>query len=165
MKITKSELKEMIREALREELSKVKRPLKEAVSSMYIVAAGGPGGGEVYYIGRIRARAQFKYNAVTEDWLEFGLGGGDTNIYFYKYFGPAEVFEDTLATWEAGGNTSYGETIEELGFDLKDCEVLAVSEPAEVDCWKCGGSVIVAEGVSETKCPNCGTILLMHWDD
>ena len=30
MKITKSELKEMIREALREELSKTKRPLKEA---------------------------------------------------------------------------------------------------------------------------------------
>lgn len=31
MKITKSELKEMIREALREELAKTKRPLKEAV--------------------------------------------------------------------------------------------------------------------------------------
>ena len=32
MKITKSELKEMIRKALREELAKAKRPLKEAVA-------------------------------------------------------------------------------------------------------------------------------------
>lgn len=158
----KSELRQMIREILQEELSK--RPLKEAVSSMYIVAADGGAGGNIYYIGRSKATAQKEYNKVATDWVEFGLGGGDTALCLYEYFGPIKIFTDILAAWKAGNDTSYSVNIEELGFALEDCKVLAEClELAEVDCWNCKNTVEVPEGVTETKCPHCGKLMNIDW--
>jgi hypothetical protein len=139
--------------------------LKEAASSMYIVAADGEAGGNIYYIGRSKAAAQKEFNAIAVDWLEFGLGGGDTAICLYEYFGPTQVFKDTLATWKAGSDTSYSVNIEELGFALEDCKVLAGGDPdpVEVECWNCKSPVEVLEGVTEAKCPHCNKFMYINW--
>jgi Zn finger protein HypA/HybF involved in hydrogenase expression len=73
------------------------------------------------------------------------------------------VFKDTLAAWKAGDDTSYGVNIEELGFDLNDCEILASSAPVDIECWNCKGTVEVVEGTPKTKCPHCGKDMYINW--
>jgi hypothetical protein len=76
---------------LYENMWEAKHVLAEGARSatgMYIVAADGEAGGEVYYIGRSKTAAQKEHNAVAADWLKLGLGGGDTDVYLYEYFGP-----------------------------------------------------------------------------
>lgn len=94
-------------------------------TGMYIVAADGEAGGNLYYIGNSRADARKEYEKVAKDWREFGLGGGDTPVCLYKYQGPATVFDDIRGRWENGEKFSYMINIEELGLSLNDCTVLA----------------------------------------
>ena len=118
----KSELRQLIREVLHEELKIV-----EAVQSadMYIVAADGDAGGSLYYIGNSKAAAQKEYKSVAKDWRAFGLGGGDTPVCLYKYFGPTDVFDDIRVRWEKGETFDYSVNIEEFGISLDNCDVLA----------------------------------------
>lgn len=103
------------------------KPMAEAVQSadMYIVAADGDAGGSLYYIGNSKVDARKEYKSVAKDWRAFGLGGGDTPVCLYKYFGPTEVFDDIRARWESGEKFDYTINIEEFGISLDNCDVLA----------------------------------------
>lgn len=103
------------------------KPVAEAVKSteMYIVAADGEAGGSLYYIGNSRAAALKEYRSVAKDWRAFGLGGGDTPVCLYKYFGPTDVFDDLRVRWENEEELDYEINIEEFDISLDNCEVLA----------------------------------------
>ena len=99
--------------------------LTETVSQMFIVAADGEAGGSLYYIGRDPKAARKEYRSVAKDWRNYGLGGGDTPVCLYEYFGPVDKFDAVLAKWEAGEDLDYDINIEELGISLNDCKILA----------------------------------------
>lgn len=94
-------------------------------NSMYIIAANGEAGGDIYYMGTSKVDAQKEYQTVAKEWRELGLGGGDTPVCLYEYSGPAYIFDFIRADWEAGADTTYNVNIEELGISLNDCKVLA----------------------------------------
>ena len=99
--------------------------LKEAVTTeMYIIAADGEAGGSLYYIGTDYKTAQKEFRSTARDWRRYGLGGGDTPVYLYQYFGPARLFNKICSKYNAGEQLDYSINIEELGFDLSDCKIL-----------------------------------------
>lgn len=103
-------------------------PLEESApinNSMYIIAADGEAGGDIYYMGTSKIDAQKEYQTVAKEWRELGLGGGDTPVCLYEYTGPEYIFDFIHADWEAGADTTYDVNIEELGISLNDCRVLA----------------------------------------
>lgn len=103
-------------------------PLEESApinDSMYIIAANGEAGGDIYYMGTSKIDAQKEFQAVAKEWRELGLGGGDTPVCLYEYSGPEYIFDFVRADWEAGDDTTYDINIEELGISLSDCKVLA----------------------------------------
>lgn len=103
-------------------------PLEESVpsnDSMYIIAANGEAGGDIYYMGTSKMDAQKEYQTVAKEWRELGLGGGDTPVCLYEYSGPEYIFDFIRADWEAGDDTTYNVNIEELGISLSDCKILA----------------------------------------
>ena len=127
MKITKSEFKQMIREVLREELSKMTtsqaRPMRTTNKSMYIIAPNGGSGGNIYYMGRDLKAAQKQYKKDARDFINYGMGGGDTAIELYEYKGDPAFFAMIFEEWKAN-QTDFSRNIEELGFNFADCEVL-----------------------------------------
>jgi hypothetical protein len=98
---------------------------QQDTSDMYIIAANGEAGGSLYYIGRDFKAAKKEFRSIARDWRRFGLGGGDTPVCLYKYTGPVDIFDNICTRYEAGENFDYSINIEELGFDLNYCEVLA----------------------------------------
>ncbi len=108
-----------------ESLKDTNESLKEAATTeRYIIAADGEAGGSLYYIGTDYKTALKEFKSTARDWRRYGLGGGDTPVYLYQYFGPARLFNKICSKYNAGEQLDYSINIEELGFDLSDCKIL-----------------------------------------
>ena len=131
----KSELREMIREILKEELH-AKKQLEETLTDlneveMYIVLNEGGTDGAIHYMGKDLKSATKVYKSTARDYVKYGMGGGDSYVCLYEYTGPVAVFNNIYDIWKknpSDPDISYYTDIEDLGFDPEYCEIVEYTE-------------------------------------
>ena len=131
----KSELRELIKEVLKEELQ-ARKQLQETLTDlseieMYIVLNEGGTDSAIHYMGNDLRSAIKVYNSTARDYVKYGMGGGDSSVCLYKYTGPAAVFNNIYDIWKKNPSDPdiyYNTDITDLGFDPKYCRLMKCAE-------------------------------------
>ena len=107
-------INELVGESL-EEAKKEKLPIITA-------SIHGDGDHILYYIGYNKNKAMKLFNDMKDDWVELGLGGGDTDLAVLEYKGDKADFDKAVADFETGSDDldfyDY--------FNEEDCEELDI---------------------------------------
>jgi hypothetical protein len=124
----RDEIKELVREILIEELTS-NADLEEATQKSdpmygpdyYIVVSDCAGDSSyVYHMGNDMDKAGKEFRSLVRDFNRYGMGGGDTTIFFYEFTGRPMIFRDVYTKWLPKKCLDYDRDLTELGFDLDD---------------------------------------------
>lgn len=85
-----------------------------------VAGFGGDGDHYIYYIGYDNDKAMSTFDELKDDWVELGLGGGDTELAALEYTGGIAKFEEAIKAFEADPSN----TIFDDFFTDDDVEVL-----------------------------------------